>query len=89
MRCGESVSDKYSETLLDRDETDILVLEIYAMLYICLLIILVPLRCVETMMSEASRDNIKSRWRILMADSDFGHFKLRICVKRYVRELVP
>ena len=51
---GESVSDKYSETLLDRDQTDILVLEI-------LLILLVPLRCVETMTSQASRDNIKSR----------------------------
>jgi hypothetical protein len=45
------------------------------MLYVCLLILLVPLRCVETMSSEASCDNIKSRWRILMADSDFGHFK--------------
>jgi hypothetical protein len=37
------------------------------MLYVCLLILLVPLRCVETMTSEASRDNIESRWRILMA----------------------
>ena len=71
---GESVSDKYSETLLDRDETDILVLEIYAMLYVCLLILLVPLWWVETMTSQASRDSIKSRWRILKADSDFEHF---------------
>jgi hypothetical protein len=45
------------------------------MLYFCLLILFLPLLCVETMTSEASRDNIKSRWRILMPDRDFGHFK--------------
>jgi hypothetical protein len=76
MRCGRICFRQIlRNAILDRDETDILVLEIYAMLYVCLLILLVPLRCVETMTSEASRDNIKSRWRILMADSDFGHFK--------------
>jgi hypothetical protein len=39
------------------------------MLYVCLLILLVPLRCVETMTSEASRDNI---YKIKMANFNGG-----------------
>ncbi|CAB3996609.1 Hypothetical predicted protein [Paramuricea clavata] len=82
-----SLSDEMLENLfqtntpkrcLDRDEPDTFDADRKSTTfayYVCLLILLEPLRCVENMTSEAYRDNIKSRWRILMADSDFGHFK--------------
>jgi hypothetical protein len=37
------------------------------------------------MTSEASCDNIKSRWQILMVDSDFGHFK---CGEKRMKNVV-